>query len=215
MRSQRKPRGRGQRVLLFAIALASLYGGYYWGTQHRPATDDVRLMRALAAPRPLASFELFDHHGEPFTAASLKDHWNLVFVGYARGEETEVLLALASRVGNRLAAAPDLQRSVRAVLLSVDPDHDTVDALRQFMSRHDERFVALTGAPDQIRGLADQLGAEYRARDPRGSADGHFDHSTGVALVDPDGALLGLFTGVVDPGGIAENIKLLAEERQP
>ena len=212
MQLARRPGGKWAKVLLFALAVAALYGGYFWGQQHRPVVNGERLLTALPAPRPLQPFALEDQHGEPFTEASLAGHWSLLFPGYSRGGETRTLLDLASRVYNRLAPDPGLQRRFRAVVLTVDPGHDSAAALKAFMAGYNDAFVALTGPPREIDRLASQFGAEYRARPDTGTGDRAIDHSTGMALVDPKGALRGLFTGVVDPAGIAGTIRQLSNE---
>ncbi len=212
MRRARRPGGKWVKVLLFALVVGALYGGYFWGQQHRPVPERERLLNALPAPRALQPFALEDQFGDPFTEASLAGHWSLLFPGYSRGGETRTLLDLASRVYNRLAPDPGLQRRFRAVLLTVDPGHDTPAALEAFMERYNEAFVALTGPPREIDRLASQFDARYRARLDPETGERVLDHSTGMALVDPKGALRGLFTGVVDPAGIAETIRQLSNE---
>lgn len=213
MQRQRKPRGKWDRLLLFVIAMSVLFGGYYWGNQNRPVPDRADRFHSTVKPQAMSPFLLTDHRGEPFTHASLKDHWNLVFFGYSRGDETKVMLSLASRIYNRLAIDPELQRSFRAVLISVDPERDSPEVLEAFVSHYNQAFTALTGSLDEIDIVAEQLGATYRIRSDRRSTDYLIDHSSSMALIDPKGELLGLFTGVVDAAGIAQNIKSLSEAR--
>ena len=201
------------RLLLFAIALTALYGGYYWGNQQRPSTSGDEQLRRVTQPIAVRAFLLTDDRGEPFTERELKGHWNLLFFGYARGEETKVMLTLASRIYNRLAASPDLQSAFRAVLISVDPVHDTAEELHRLVGSYNDGFIALTGSNDETEILAEQFGARYRASGDRLSQDYRIEHSSSMALVDPNGDLLGLFTGIVDPVGIAANIRTLSENR--
>ncbi len=201
-------------MVLFAVAVAALFGGYYWGSLHAPKVSTHQVLRILERPVPLAPFELTDRNGLPFTLERLKGRWSLLFTGYTSSDQaTRDLLVLATRVLNRLAQWPDLQRRTRVVFVSLDPARDTPGRLADFFAGYGADFVAVTGAPDQIRRLADQIGVTYKRVEGTSPGDYRIDHSTSIALVDPDARLVGLFTGLVDPASIAADIKQQADAR--
>lgn len=74
------------------------------------------------------------------------------------------------------------------VLVSMDPARDTPEALARVMSeRHLDaaHWRLLQPRPDELRGLAGLLGIRYRSL-----ADGEFNHSTALVLLDAEGRIL-------------------------
>jgi len=74
------------------------------------------------------------------------------------------------------------------VLVSMDPERDIPAALAKVQAERKldaSRWTLLQPRPDDLRGIAGILGIRYRAL-----ADGEFNHSTALVLLDADGRVL-------------------------
>jgi protein SCO1/2 len=74
------------------------------------------------------------------------------------------------------------------VLISMDPARDTPEALAKLTAERKldaARWTLLQPAPEDLRGLAGLLGIRYRSL-----ADGEFNHSTALVLLDAEGRVL-------------------------
>ncbi|MCB1752681.1 MAG: SCO family protein [Gammaproteobacteria bacterium] len=211
MRQRRISHSAAKRLVLFIVGVAVFYGSYYLGSRHAPMVPRFLNFRALEKPQALANLSLRDHYGNPFDAQRLTGHWNLVIFGYTGAvNSVRDRLILITHVKNRLAALPHLQQITRGLLVTVAPDTDKPAVLNSLMSRFSPDFLALTGSPEEIRSLARSLGIIIRHSATADSKDFRIEHSSSIALIDPDANLIGLFTGVVDAASIAADIKQLA-----
>jgi len=111
-----------------------------------------------------------------------------------------MLIETVRDVESKLSA--EEREHLGVLLVSIDPDHDSVEVLKRTV---DERHIdgarwtlARTDAAT-VRKLAAVLGIQYRAL-----ADGEFNHTTAVILVDADGRTAARTTrlGSADPAFI-------------
>ena len=79
------------------------------------------------------------------------------------------------------------------MLVSVDPERDTPEAMARYIAYFGEDNLGLTGELDEIRKLTDALGIYFQKA---GTDEGVYgvDHSTVVLVIDPDGRLRALFS---------------------
>lgn len=114
---------------------------------------------------------------------------------------------LISNVKRIEAALDPASRSeLRVLLVSFDPEHDKPEALQAVVARHGvdaERWKLTTGTEDQIREVAAVLGIKYR------QADGTFNHSSVITLLDRDGKIDLRVDGIGD--GVAPMAKRIGE----
>lgn len=207
MRKKLDTRGGTLRLIFLALMLLVFYGSYYLGNRHAREAPEPSALRAFDPPRPLPEFQLSDHLGTRFDEQALRGHWSVLFLGYTRSTtETPAMLGLAVRIYNRLAARPRLQREVRFVMLSADPEFDTPKRLVEYLGPYPATFVGVTGDREGIRQLAETWGGRFGD-----AADGALQHSTSLALIDPQGRAAGVFTGLVDPAMIATDIEILSD----
>ena len=81
----------------------------------------------------------------------------------------------------------ELGGAVPVVAVTFDPVSDTPEAMRRYAAERgfdSDAWHFLMGSPTSIRMLATLLGVQYHRR-----ADGHYDHSNLIALVDADGVI--------------------------
>ena len=94
------------------------------------------------------------------------------------------------------ALAPQEREGVGFVLVTLDPEHDTPQALAGFAQRSHldpARWTLLTATPADVRQLAAVLGVRYRA----GQA-GEIAHSNAITVLDAGGAVAYQQRGVGD-----------------
>lgn len=84
--------------------------------------------------------------------------------------------------------ASDLQK----VLLSVDPLRDDPATLAAYVGHFGTRFLGVTGEPAEIDRLMAGLGLAY-IKVPGAAGSHTVDHSTALALVDPQGRVAAYF----------------------
>lgn len=145
---------------------------------------------ALTPPAPLPEFSLQDQHGRPFTEAALHGHWSLVFPGFTHCPDIcPATLAILDRAHALLGSKGS---GLQVVLLSVDPQRDTPEALARYLDFFNPAFVGVTGEQAQLQRLYKGLGVQH-IRIPGTRGDYSVDHSAALLLVDPEGRLAGYF----------------------
>ncbi|WP_296802893.1 SCO family protein [Thiolapillus sp.] len=187
--------------LLFALfAVLIFIASYYLGNQYaRPLVKDIS---ATVLPRPekIGGFVLTDKDGKVFTADSFKNFWNFVVVGNLYDGGCDSLLRLSVSAWNRLAANPALQKTTRIVFVQAAAGPDGTEKLKQAIEFYNPAFTAVSGDKREIQKLGQQIGLYT-------DNPGCNPESSVVALINPEGYLLALFTGSDNPAEIARDLQ--------
>lgn len=130
-------------------------------------------------------FRLVDQDGRAVDQTLLDGKWSLVFFGFTWCPDfcpttLGVLEATKQALGDR-------SDDVQIIFITVDPERDTPQALKDYLSSDGfpEGVIGLTGSPDQVRAAADVYRAVYQKV---GDGEGYtMNHSLTVYLMGPDG----------------------------
>lgn len=102
-------------------------------------------------------------------------------------------------------AAGDRAAKARAVFITVDPDRDTPDILKCYLSSFDPRIVGLTGTQAEIDSVVKAYRAYYK-RVPTSKGDYTMDHTAIVYLMDRRGQFVGTFNVERPPAEAAKEL---------
>jgi len=112
---------------------------------------------------------------------------------------------------------------VRFLSISIDPERDTPEVLREFASRFEAdhtRWAFLTGEPEVVHGIGEEMGFAIQANedDKIPTRDGglmaNLIHPTSLLLVGPDRQVLGRYSYQFDEEmeALAERARRLAND---
>lgn len=180
-------------MALVAIAL----GGGAWFFL-RTVTGPVvapQFATVLPSPMDLPDFTLIDQNANPFTRESLEGEWSLVFFGFTHCPDicptTMQSLSIArDRIVNE---GLPTSASLRILLISVDPERDSANVLKSYVSNFGADIVGLTGDISELQKLTKTLGIFF-ARSPADNGDYTVDHSAAVLIINPSAQLQALFS---------------------
>ena len=167
--------------------------------------------RGGAAGTALASaiggpFHLVDQNGKAVSDADLKGKWQLIFFGYTHCPDA------CPTALNDIAIALDQlgpkREAVRSVFITVDPERDTPEVLKEYVTSFDAPILALSGSPEEIARAAKAYRVYY-AKHPEPGGDYSMDHSSVIYVMDPEGRFTASFTHQSTPEEIAERLKKL------
>jgi protein SCO1/2 len=136
--------------------------------------------RRIALDRPLV---LADADGKIVTSDRFPGQWLLVYFGYTHCAD-QCPTALSAMV-EALDEIGPAAAHIRPLFVTVDPERDHGEALRDFTAAFDKRLIGLTGSPEQVAVAAQALGIEYQ-KVLAGSDDYVIDHSATLSLIGPD-----------------------------
>jgi protein SCO1/2 len=135
-------------------------------------------------------FRLLDHNGRVVTEANFKGRPFLVFFGFTHCPDIcPTALFEMSEVLKRLGSDAD---KTAALFISVDPERDTPEKLKDYVSSFHPRVIGLTGTPGEIEAVT----RTYRAYAKKVPLDGGgytMDHSAIVYLMDKEGRFVAPF----------------------
>jgi protein SCO1 len=151
-------------------------------------------------------FKLVDQNGHTVTNTDLEGKWLLVYFGYTHCPD-----ACPTALNNIALALSDLgaeKKEVSPVFITVDPERDTSQAMKDYVSAFGAPILALTGSNAAIA----QAAREYRvyyAKHPEAGGDYSMDHSSIIYVMDPKGRFTASFTGEDPPEQMAARLKKL------
>lgn len=155
------------------------------------------------------AFTLTDHHGNTVTETSWPDKYRLVYFGFTFCPDV-CPLGLTT-IANALDRLPkEMQDIIQPILVTVDPERDDAETLKQYVTLFNPNFIGLTGTVDQIEHMK-KLYKVYAAKD--GSGDEYMiNHSAFTYFVAPDGTLIGLYPHETSAKEMAEQIETLLKK---
>ncbi len=132
-------------------------------------------------------FKLTSHEGKPFTEADLKGKPFVVFFGFTHCPE--VCPTTLYDLTQDMAALGKDASSLQAAFITVDPERDTPELMKTYLSSFDPRIVGLTGTEEEIAAAARAYKIYYR----KVPTDGGYtmDHSATLFLMDSKGEFYG------------------------
>lgn len=201
---------RKQAILVAIIAIVAAVGG---ALVARSVTKNTGVPQAamsagtlLQPPRPVTSVNLVDQDGKTFDATRLKNQWTLLFFGFTNCPDVcPATLTILAQVEKKLQHLPPSQQP-QIVLVSVDPQRDTPEQLKKYVSFFSPTFLGLTGSSENIEALTGAMMVPVAIQKlPNGGYT--VDHSAAIFLIDPSGAMHALFSTPHDAAKIAADYR--------
>lgn len=85
--------------------------------------------------------------------------------------------------------SPDEQEQVQVLFISVDPERDSLQHLKEYGEYFHSRILGVTGSHEELGRVAALYGAAYRHTDKKSETDYVVDHSADLYVIDRQGAL--------------------------
>ena len=134
------------------------------------------------------SLELIDQSGRPFSGAALAGYPYAIFFGFTHCPDVcPTTLMTLSNTLQRLGGDAD---RLRILFVSLDPEHDTPEQLRQYLAAFDARIIGLTGSEAQIASAA-KMWKVFHNKIPEEDGSYTIVHSAYVYLMDHANRLAG------------------------
>lgn len=176
---------RRQSLLWLAAGAAGLLSGCdRLSPGGQPATPSFKGIDITGADYA-RGFSLTDFNGQTRTLADFQGRVVMLYFGFVQCPDVcPTALTRAAAVMERLGPrAGDLQ----VVFVTVDPERDTPELLREYMAAFHPSFLALTGNAEQIAQTAKDFRAFYK-KVPTGSSY-TMDHTALSYLFDRQGRI--------------------------
>ncbi len=162
-------------------------------------------------PLPLKNLSLTDQHGQAFTLDRLKDKWSFVFFGYTSCPDVcPITLAEMVNIADILSEK-EQDDDIQFIFVSVDPERDTVELLKDYMGYFSPAFIGLTGNQSDIDALTRQLNI-LAIRKPSESPDSYqINHPSSIMLIDPEQRWFASFSPPIHDERIVKQFSLLRD----
>ena len=130
-------------------------------------------------------FQLTDMAGQARTLADYRGKVAMIFFGFAQCPDVcPTTLMRAKEVRDQLGDQAD---QLQVLFITVDPERDTPEVLKDYMAAFDPSFVALRGTDEQTKAVATEFKVFYQ-KVPTGSSY-TMDHTSFNYLIDRQGKI--------------------------
>lgn len=183
----------------------------YYDQEKKRHIEDINTSSTAVKQGPSAGkaaiggpFNLVDHNGKSVTENDFKGKWTLIYFGFTHCPDIcpDELQKLAAAI-DKIKAKAGFE--IVPVFISVDPERDTVEQVREYVKEFHPKLIGLTGDPDEIKKAARAYRVYYMKTEEEGS-DYLVDHSIIMYLMDPNMEFLKFFGKNNDVDALSEGI---------
>jgi protein SCO1/2 len=178
-------------LTILLLVLAALGGSWFLANKFPSPSSTPQHALRLPSPMVLPEFELVDHNGNQLTNEWFEDQWTLVFFGFTHCPDIcPATLQVLSLARAQLARERPGSELPEILLVSVDPDRDTSDVLKQYVAHFGDGVSGATGRLEELQKLTKALGIYFAKEDPTPGTDPEnyiVAHSAHVVIIDNQG----------------------------
>lgn len=151
------------------------------------------------------AFTLVNQNGETMTEQSFRGKLMLVYFGYTYCPDVCPVDVLT--MSNALTQLGEAAENIAALFITVDPERDTANQVKSYLSGFHPNIFGLTGSPEQV----DQAIAAYKVYAKKvesdSLADYLMDHSAFTYLMDRQGKYIAHFAHNTPAEDIAKTLR--------
>lgn len=158
-------------------------------------------------PHPVtAQFNLIDHHGNRVNNDTYHGRYPLVFFGFTHC--AAVCPRALSKLSSVLIALGTLGEEIVPLYITVDPDRDTPQRMKEFLEGGYPLFTGLTGDAEPLEAARREFRVfATRKADPDAEGGYQVPHSAITYLLDRRGHYLAHFTDALDAHQLAARLQ--------
>jgi protein SCO1/2 len=195
-------------TLIMGLTVYRVLSGYNQGAQVGMIDAGIIL---LPQSRTVPDMAMTNQDGQAVSLSDLKGKWTLLFFGYTFCPDIcPTTLAQLRQIKSELPK--DAVSNLRVVLVSVDPNRDTPQQLKQYLGYFDKDFVGLSAPVAQIQKLANAVSIPFIPADTS-KPNYTVDHSGNLVILGPDGTQRGFIRAPMsNPKLVAQLPNLLGRQ---
>ena len=154
----------------------------------------------------LRDFSLVDHNGDVFTKENLKEQsLNFLYFGYSScPTECPVMMSVMKQVFEKIET-----NDISYYLISFDPEIDTLERLRNYVTAFNPDFVGVSGDVPEVVKLGYQLGVEKLAPVENHMNQRIISHTNHLIVVNSEAEVIGIFKAPFESSAMSLVIKSL------
>ena len=190
----------GRIAVLLAVGFLAMIG--YWISQSPIDKPPAPMAAAIGGP-----FTLVDHEGRPLTEDYFKGRFMLVYFGYTFCPD--VCPTALTDMGDALGILGQAADKVTPVFITVDPDRDTPEHMKEYLKFFHPRMVGLTGTSEQTAAVLKAYKVHAAKAPVEGGDAGDYpvNHTSIIYLMGPDGAYMAHFSHGAGAEDMAKGIR--------
>ena len=193
---------------LIAATVVALVGVWIGTSIPRTPTSQSAIVgKAIRTGTPAIGgpFTLVSTSGESVTDQNFRGKWLLIFFGYTSCPDL-CPMALANVSAALEKFGPDTSL-LQPLFITVDPERDTPEHLKEYLPLFHPRLIGLTGETSAIRVAADAYKVYYTKVPNKQGENYTVDHTAFIYLMGADGSYVGFFPPGTSPDRIAETLR--------
>ncbi len=192
-------------AILAAVVVAALIAGGALWTYLRAPEDQFAQCRESRVAGGMGNiggpFTLVDENGKTVTNKEVITKPSLIYFGYTFCPD--VCPADTARNAETVDLLEKRGYDVKPIFISVDPERDTPEVVREFTDYLHPRMLGLTGSLDQVKAASKAYRAYFRKQDGGDPEYYLVDHSTFTYLVLPGHGTVEFFRRAATPEEMA------------
>lgn len=192
------------RVFLVGIAtiLVLVVGIYFL----RPHTFHGTVIQS---PDPSYNFTLKSADGD-VTLSDFRGKLVLLYFGYTFCPD--ICPGTLANVAQALREMGTKADDVQLIMVSLDPERDTPEKLKEYMGHFYPSFIGITGEKEQIDEITSLYGVFYQKTDGSDATGYLIDHTATLMVLDREGYLKLVFPFGVTSEEIADDLKYMIRQ---
>ncbi|XP_028760925.1 protein SCO1 homolog 1, mitochondrial [Neltuma alba] len=164
---------------------------YYYDREKKRHIEEINNASKAVKEGPSAGkaaiggpFNLINHDGKRVTEKDFLGNWTLIYFGFTHcpdicPDELQKLAAAVDKIKKKSGI------EIVPVFISVDPERDTVEQVREYVKEFHPKLIGLTGSSDEIKNVA-RAYRVYYMKTTEEDSDYLVDHSIVMYLMGPD-----------------------------
>lgn len=195
-----RPRlGRAEWIMIAAVAIVGVGLGILLFRPHTYAGT------VLQSPRPAPALDgLMLSNGDPADLSVFEGDVVLMYFGYTHCPDI-CPTSMATIARAREALGGDSDR-VHGLLVTVDPERDTPEALNRYLASFDDSFVGVYGPEETLMSTAMLYGIHSEVHDDAEELGYTVDHTGTIIAIGPDGHVRVLYSHTVDADALSADL---------
>lgn len=151
------------------------------------------------------AFTLVDHTGKNVTEKDYANQYKLVFFGFTFcpavcPTELQKMAVILDEIG-------PLSKNIAPLFITVDPERDTPDVMKQYVAQFHPQLIGLTGSQEQIDTVTKAFKA-YASKVENEMMEGYMmDHSSFIYLTDHNNMVIDMYPAKDTAHDIAQKLK--------